>query len=379
MEIPYKPFYAYEELLAAFGDAPGSPSSLLAAFERLTSAIIEQTVTLPPMDEGMRLQYRDAFTRPRLPPPTDIYLSYVTEDRQWADWIAAVLVQAHFRVRRPTESVPAGSNERDEAARAAAAANRTVAVVSSAYLRSPQSLGVREAVAGDPAGVNRRLIPVRVSETRVSEPFAERAVLDLTRRDATQAAEEILRALGRPVRPGDRQADPLPSEPRYPRTFPPVWNAPTRNAGFTGRNDTLDRLRDQLLGSSKAVVLPLALYGYGGVGKTQVALEYAHRYMAEYDVVWWVPSGQRELITSAFADLASRLGLRVGDNITDAAEAAREALRRGNPYSRWLLIFDNADEPADLEAHLPNGPGHVLVTSRNPAWSRLAGPVEIDS
>jgi hypothetical protein len=378
VEIPYKPFYAYEELLAAFGDAPGSPSSLLAAFERLTSAIIEQTVTLPPMDEGMRLQYRDAFTRPRLPPPTDIYLSYVTEDRQWADWIAAVLVQARFRVRRPMESVPAGSNERDEAARAAAAANRTVAVVSSAYLRSPQSLGVREAVAGDPAGVNRRLIPVRVSETRVSEPFAERAVLDLTRRDATQAAEEILRALGRPVHPGDRQADPLPSEPRYPRTFPPVWNAPTRNAGFTGRNVTLDRLRDQLLGSSKAVVLPVALYGYGGVGKTQVALEYAHRYMAEYDVVWWVPSGQRDLITPAFADLASRLGLRVGDNIKDAAEAAREALRRGNPYSRWLLIFDNADEPADLEAHLPNGPGHVLVTSRNPAWSRVAGPVEID-
>jgi hypothetical protein len=63
VEIPYKPFYAYEELLAAFGDAPGSPSSLLAAFERMTSAIIGQQVTLPPMDEGMRLHYRDAFTR----------------------------------------------------------------------------------------------------------------------------------------------------------------------------------------------------------------------------------------------------------------------------------------------------------------------------
>jgi hypothetical protein len=378
VEIPYRTLYAYEEMLAAFGDPPGSPSSLLSAYERLASAIVERPIALEPMDESTRLQYKDAFTRRRLPPPADIYLSYVNEDRQWGDWIAAVLSQARFRVRRPTDSVPAGSNERDEAARAAAAANRTVAVVSSAYLRSPQSRGVREAMADDPAGINRRLIPVRVSETRASEPFADRTVLDLTHRDALQAAEEILRALGRPVLRGDRYADLVPQEPRYPRTIPPVWNAPTRNAGFTGRSETLDTLRDELLGSSKAVVLPLALYGYGGVGKTQVALEYAHRYMAEYDVVWWVPSEQSDLITSAFADLAAQLGLRVGDNITDGAAAAREALRRGSPYSRWLLVFDNAEEPADLEAHLPNGPGHVLVTSRNPAWTRLAAPVEID-
>ena len=58
--------------------------------------------------------------------------------------------------------------------------------MSAAYLRSTQSLGVREAMAvADPAGANRRLIPVRVGETRGAEPFAERAVLDLARRDAS--------------------------------------------------------------------------------------------------------------------------------------------------------------------------------------------------
>ena len=380
VEIPYRPYYAFEELLATFGDDPGSPLTLLASYERLTSAITEGRVTaLKPISEATRQQYRDAFTRRPVPPQTDVYLSYVAEDRLWAEWIAAVLSQAGFRVLLPG-SAQVGGNERDEAAIAAGAASRTVAIVSAAYLRSVQSLGVREAMAvADPASANRRLIPVRVGDTRGAEPFADRAVLDLARKDAAQAAEEILRAVGRPPRPGDSDsADPVPPEPRYPKSIPLVWNAPARNASFTGRNDVLDKLRDQLLGSSQAVVLPRALYGYGGVGKTQVALEYAHRYMAEYDVVWWVPAEQQELINPAFAELASRLERPVGDNIIGAAQAAREALRLGTPYARWLLIFDNADDPVDIKAYFPAGPGHILVTSRNPRWSTAAEPVEID-
>ncbi len=87
-----------------------------------------------------------------------------------------------------------------------------------------------------------------------------------------------------------------------------MWHVQTRNASFTGRNDVLEKLHDQLASSSQAVVLPLALHGLGGVGKTQVALEYAHRYMADYDVVWWVPAEQRELINPSLADLARGSG-----------------------------------------------------------------------
>jgi tetratricopeptide (TPR) repeat protein len=395
VEIPYKPFYAFEEMLATFGDASGLPNSLLAAYERLTSAITEgQVVVLPPAAEDVRLRYLTAFTRHRITVPSELCLSYVPEDRMWAEWIGAVLTNAGYRVLRQDASGAGlggtglggtglggtglgGADWHDEARRGSGPATRTIAVLSAAYLRSPQARGVWESLAAaEPLGGGPRLIPVRVSEVALSGPFADRMVIDLTRRDAAQARDELLRALGYTQQTGDQPSS--PQEPRYPRAVPPVWNVPTRNASFTGRNNVLEKLRDQLEGSSRAVVLPQALYGLGGVGKTQVALEYAHRYMADYDVVWWVSAGQRELVSPALSDLASRLGIRVGDSVTEAALAAIETLRRGVPYTHWLLIFDNADTLEEVEPFLPGGIGHVLVTSRNPIWSRVAEPVEID-
>ena len=309
--IPYKPFYAFEETLAVFGDAPRSPTTLLGAYERLTGALTDGRVrALGAMSEEIRLTHKAAFIRPRQPPPGDIYLSYVPEDRMWADWITAVLAPRGIRILRPSGATVAGGNAREEAERGAASASRTIAILSAAYMQSPQAQGVWDAMgAADPAGTGRRLIPVRVGETRIEQPFSERSVVDLTRRDATQATEELLKALGYPPKLAEHLAGP---EPRYPRTIPPVWRVPTRNASFTGRNDILEKLHDQLIGSSTAVVLPVALHGLGGVGKTQVAQEYAHRFMADYDLVWWVPSEQRDLINPSLAELAQHLGVRRG-------------------------------------------------------------------
>ena len=158
---------------------------------------------------------------------------------------------------------------------------------------------------------------------------------------------------------------------------PPIWNVPARNADFTGRGATLEKLRDKLAGGGVAVVVAQALYGLGGVGKTQLALEYAHRFMADYDLVWWVPSERSEEISLALAELARKLGLQVGDNVAEAAEAALEELRR-DATPHWLLIFDNADDPKQLEPYLPTGVGHVLITSRNQSWGHAAEPLEVD-
>ncbi|MET8141777.1 FxSxx-COOH system tetratricopeptide repeat protein [Sphaerisporangium sp. NPDC005288] len=378
VEIPYKPFYAYEETLATFADVPDSPSSLLAAFERLTGVITHgEIASLPAMHEDLRLSVREAFVRQPADVATKVLLNYVPEDRMWADWIAAVLERSGFEVV---------SHDRSDSAQTARSPQQTahvfshvIAVISAAYMRSvePHSLW-RSVAASDNKGVHPKLVPLRVTDVRMGPPFGDSTIVDLTRSDETQATTALLRAVSRSPQTARDVEDITPVRSRFPGIRPPVWNIANRNAAFTGRNAILERLRDQIVGRSKTVVLPQALFGLGGVGKTQVALEYAHRFMADYDVVWWIAAEHLELINPSLAELADRLGVRVGESIAEAAKAVREALRMGQPYSRWLLVFDNADDPKDLEPYLPAGPGHVLITSRNPAWSRVADPLEVD-
>ncbi|MFC5819493.1 FxSxx-COOH system tetratricopeptide repeat protein [Nonomuraea harbinensis] len=164
------------------------------------------------------------------------------------------------------------------------------------------------------------------------------------------------------------------------RRRPQVWGRiPPRNKDFTGREDLLERLRQGVSGSVTAV-LPTALHGLGGVGKTQIAAEYAHRYKSDYDLVWWVPSDQPMLIASSIARLAPHLDLPKANEIgvAESAEAVVEALRRGEPYDRWLLIFDNAHAPESIMQYVPDGPGGILITSRNFAWDGVVSTLTVD-
>jgi tetratricopeptide (TPR) repeat protein len=161
--------------------------------------------------------------------------------------------------------------------------------------------------------------------------------------------------------------------------FPAVWGqVPPQNPYFTGREQLLTQLRETVT-AGRAVVLPHALRGMPGVGKTQLAVEYAYRNRADYDVVWWIPADQPSLVQSSLAALAPHLRLApaTASGVQDAAGAVIDALRRGEPYNKWLLIFDNANEPEDLNNLIPRGPGHTLITSRNHRWQNVTESIEV--
>ena len=175
------------------------------------------------------------------------------------------------------------------------------------------------------------------------------------------------------------------SESAAGRSVPAIWqNIPQRNKNFTGREDILGQLRNPSGSKVTAVVpsapLPRALQGLGGVGKTAVAIEYVYRHQSDYDLIWWIAADQLPLVRASLAGMAEQLGLpaATATGIESAAQSVLDALRKGDPYKRWLLIFDNADQPEDLNDIIPFGPGDVLITSRNHRWQSVVDTVPVD-
>ncbi|WP_031480774.1 FxSxx-COOH system tetratricopeptide repeat protein [Streptomyces bicolor] len=369
LEIPHRQDYAYEEILTVFGDPPGSPDSLLAALERLTGQITAGAVTsFPALDDDLRRRHLTSYVRPLSPVATPLRLWHAPEDRMWADWVRWVLTRSGFEVLAPDAGAgptPSGTTP------------RTVALLSSSFLRSTRSRTLWERVAPPRPGSPGQLVPFRIEPITLAPPFSDHGPVDLTSLDESHTAQTVLRSVGLS---GEATLRPLESaRPRFPGRTPTVWQAPPRNPFFVGRDRHLDQLHAILdVSRRQAAVLPRQ--GLGACGRTQLAVEYAHRFQAAYDLVWWVRAQSRESTLLSLARLAGRLGLRHGDSVPEAARRTLDELGSGAPYDRWLLVYDNAGGPQSLDGLLPSGAhGHVLVTSRDRRWTGTTDTVEVDA
>jgi NB-ARC domain. len=167
-------------------------------------------------------------------------------------------------------------------------------------------------------------------------------------------------------------------EPRFPGALPPYWNVPYhRNRNFTGRKSLLSNLHAALT-SGQYAALTQAIIGLGGVGKTQLALEYVYSYMDKYEIVWWVRSEELSTLAVDYVSLAKALHLPES-NLADQNIIVNAVRRKFGQLKDWLLIFDNAQKSENIYAYLPQGgKGHVIITSRNQDWDVVAHEMPID-
>ena len=147
---------------------------------------------------------------------------------------------------------------------------------------------------------------------------------------------------------------------------------PARNLNFTGRVAELERLRANLNGPGRGLPPVQILSGMGGIGKTEIASEYIHRNRDRYDIIWWIRAEHHDRVRDALVRLGEKLELRqaiAGSGRDRAITAVLETLGSGILPS-WLLVYDNAAQPLELQRYLPKGlpGGHVIITTRLPAW-----------
>ncbi len=164
---------------------------------------------------------------------------------------------------------------------------------------------------------------------------------------------------------------------RQTSTSQRVFHVPQQlSPHFTGRDQFLQEVREQV--SAKRAV---ALWGLGGIGKTQAALEFAGRYRNDYGGVLWITGDSTAGLEQGLFELARPLATsgRVRADLLDERDPAAvrqvvvDHLRQSTDY---LLICDNVDAPLSLRHVWPrNLGGQVLFTSRSQDVRRLGAVV----
>ena len=168
-----------------------------------------------------------------------------------------------------------------------------------------------------------------------------------------------------------RTAQPLKFAPSPPAPTPTMIGVPHRNPFFTGREPLLERLHQQLQTTGITALAQAAIHGLGGIGKTQTAIEYAHRFGPGYRFVLWVAAEQESTLGAAYQSIARELGLVEAQ--ADLETAVQEVKAWLSREDGWLLVFDNADDPALLRPYLPvaRTGGKVLLTSRARTFTKV--------
>jgi tetratricopeptide (TPR) repeat protein len=303
----------------------------------------------------------------------DFFLSRRGSVAAIAQEVADVLTEKGYRVFVQDYDIPISANFIEEMHEAVKNSRDLIVLFTRDYEQSPYTRMEFTSFEANAAQSteHRRMVILRCEDAPLLGLFAPHVYQDLVGiGDAEERRSRILAALE-----GRSQA--LEPPPR------PFIGVPPRIASFTGRADELDWLdailmQDKPAAVTQAFVGRAAVQGMGGVGKTSLAIEYAHRFRALYGGICWCPAETRTGLLSALASLAVTLGAASAEE-PDVEKAAKAALRRlAEQRATWLLVYDNVPAPDHIPDLLPSTGARVLITSRFSDWSEVAKEVALD-
>ncbi len=150
--------------------------------------------------------------------------------------------------------------------------------------------------------------------------------------------------------------------------LPEQWNVPPKNINFIGRRKLLKQIEDYFSEKTTPAVLT-ACHGLGGIGKTQVALEFVWQHYKKYNGVVWFNAESRDRLQNDYVSLGRERNIIGDDGNINAEERARYVKHWLEDSSRagWLLVYDNADNYKAIRELLPTKGGKILITSRHTA------------
>jgi cellulose biosynthesis protein BcsQ/tetratricopeptide (TPR) repeat protein len=384
VEVQHHPAFAYEEVLVPFTLRPGTNSPQLAAYLRIAQEISRGKVSqVRPVKEPVRLRFAERFEEVRTPGQRTARIVHAAPDRQWAEWIRGVLAGIGISCETTGEWQPESENP-GNSWNADAKPTYTILVVSPALQSDPALDAVVEQhmrASGRLGSGDRTdsIAAVRVEETRVRPPIGDLKGPLLQGLSEAEAQELLLdhfsqggQQAGQPKQRGDGASGGV----RFPGRLPRIWKCPPRNAIFQGREAYIGRLRDGF--PPGRPMLPAILTGPLGVGKSRIALEFAYRFAADYDAIWWIRADSAESVREELAAFGAKLGV-TKRTATAAVQKTLEALAGGHEeYRRFLVVYDDVRRPSDLEGLLPGGgSSHVLITSDTGDWSAKGRQYEV--
>jgi tetratricopeptide (TPR) repeat protein len=310
------------------------------------------------------------FMAPRKDGKYDFFVSRRGSAATVAQEVADALASAGYSSFSQDYDVGHGANFIAEIHKALKGCQHFIALLTHDYDEAPYTQAewtnfYKAAVESNGA---RRFIVIRVEACDPPGLFAGIVFADLVGvHDQRERRKRILTAAG-----GRSSA-----EPTGTRLFE---NVPPRDLNFTGRDERLAELHSLLMDVGRpAAITQAAIHGLGGIGKTTLAIEYAHRYAGAYSGVWWANAEQRAVLIASLASLAGRLDRRLAEE-PDQDKAARFAIARlaertGLPI---LLVYDNVENPQILDGLMPSGGARALVTTRWTDWGGRAAELKLE-